>query len=244
MFPAIAVFKREIASYFATPLAYVFLVIFLVLASSLTFFMGNFFERGQADLQAFFGFLPWLYLFLVPALSMRLWADERKSGTIELLLTLPLYVGQAVVGKFLASWAFCAVGLLLAFPLVIAVSILGTPDYGVIAASAIGALLMSGAFLAIGSAMSALTRNQVIAFVLTATVCFLITASGTTLVTGAFAAWAPTALVEFVSGFSVLTHFANLQRGILDARDILYFTSLILGFLMITTLIVDLKKAE
>ena len=176
--------RRELASYFATPLAYVFIVIFLVLAGALAFFAGNFFERGQADLQPFFTFHPWLYLVLIPALAMRLWAEERKSGTIELFLTLPISMTEAVVGKFLASWAFAAIALALTFPFWITVNILGSPDNGVIVASYIGSLLMAGAFLAVGAALSALTKNQVIAFVLTAALCFIFTVSGSSLVLG------------------------------------------------------------
>src|SRR6478752_859229 len=167
------IFTRELASYFTTPLAYVFIVIFLVLAGVLTFFVGDFFERGQADLQAFFTYHPWLYLVLVPALSMRLWAEERKTGTIELFLTLPIRLGEAVLGKFLAAWCFAGIALVLTFPFWITVNYLGTPDNGVILASYVGSFLMAGAFLAVGACLSALTKNQVIAFVITAAASFL-----------------------------------------------------------------------
>ncbi|HTI85041.1 MAG TPA: ABC transporter permease, partial [Alphaproteobacteria bacterium] len=187
----LSVFRRELAAYFATPLAYVFIFIFLVLSGATTFFLGNFFERGQADLAPFFGFHPWLYLLLVPAIAMRLWADERKTGTIELLLTLPVSIGQAVVGKFLAAWAFAGIALALTFPMWITVNYLGSPDNGVILTSYIGSFVMAGSYLAIGAAFSALSKNQVIAFVLAAVFCLLFTVSGTPLVLNAFSTWAP-----------------------------------------------------
>ncbi len=238
------IFCRELASYFATPLAYVFIVIFLVLAGSLTFFMGNFFDRGQDDLVAFFSFHPWLYLVLIPALSMRLWAEERKSGTIELFLTLPVSMTAAVLGKFLAAWAFSGIALALTFPFWITVNIFGHPDNGVILASYIGSLLMAGAYLAIGSALSALTKNQVIAFVLTAAVCFAFTVSGSTMVLGFLQGWAPAGLVEAVSSFSFFSHFSTILRGVIDLRDAVFFLSVMALFLYANAVIVDLKKAD
>lgn len=238
------IFRRELAAYFATPLAYVFIVIFLVLAGSLTFFLGNFFDRGQADLQPFFTFHPWLYLFLIPAISMRLWAEERKSGTIELFLTLPITTTEAVLGKFLAAWAFCGIALALTFPLWIAVAYLGQPDHGVIAASYLGSWLMAGSFLAIGAAVSAMTRNQVIAFVVSAALCFLITVSGSPVVLAFFTGWAPTALVDTLSGMSFLAHFTSIMRGVIDLRDVIFYASIILAFLYLNTALVELKKAD
>src|SRR6478752_9787725 len=185
----VTVFKRELKSYFATPVAYVFIVIFLILSGAFTFYLGNFYERGQADLQPFFNFHPWLYLFLVPAVGMRLWSEERKSGTIELLLTLPVTMWQAVVGKFLAAWAFIAVALILTFPVWITVNVLGSPDNGVIFSSYLGSFLMAGAFLAIGSFVSTLTKNQVIAFIIASLICFLFTMSGLDLVQNTLRAW-------------------------------------------------------
>ena len=182
--------KRELGAYFSTPLAYVFIVIFLALSGAMTFFMGAFFERGQADLNSFFSFHPWLYLFLIPAISMRLWAEERKTGTIELLLTLPIPTWIIVIGKFLAAWAFIAIALGLTFPLWITVNYLGSPDNGVILASYIGSLVMAGGYLSIGSFLSAVTKNQVIAFILTAVVCFLFLMSGVELVQSFFQGWA------------------------------------------------------
>jgi ABC-2 type transport system permease protein len=238
------IFRRELASYFATPLAYIFIVIFLVMAGILTFFVGNFFERGQADLQAFFTFHPWLYLVLVPALSMRLWAEERKSGTIELFLTLPVSMIAAVLGKFLAAWTFAGIALALTFPFWITVNYLGAPDNGVILASYVGSFLMAGAFLAIGACLSALTKNQVIAFVVTAAVSFLFTVSGSPIVLGLLQNWAPDALLTTVSSFSFLTHFTAITRGVIDARDAVYFLSVIGAFLLANAVLVDLKKAD
>src|SRR5579864_1874696 len=206
------IFRRELASYFATPLAYVFIVIFLVLAGAFAFFLGNFFDRGQDDLVSFFSFHPWLYLVLIPALAMRLWAEERKSGTIELFLTLPISMTAAVLGKFLASWAFAGIALLLTFPFWITVNYLGNPDNGVIVASYIGSFLMAGAFLAICAALSALTKNQVIAFVVTAAVCFIFTVSGSPIVLGALHGWAPDWLLQAAKSFSFLGHFGTILK--------------------------------
>lgn len=244
MYAVLTIFRRELAAYFATPLAYVFIVIFLVLASTLTFFLGGFFDRGQADLQAFFSFHPWLYLFLIPAIAMRLWAEERKSGTIELFLTLPVTTGQAVLGKFLAAWVFCGIALALTFPLWLTVIFLGKPDNGVILVSYIGSWLMAGAFLAVGAAISALTRNQVVAFILAAAACFVLTVSGTPLVLGFFTSWAPTPLVMVISSFSFIGHFGAVMRGVIELKDLFYFLSLIVAFLIANTAIVELKKAD
>ncbi|HYU12696.1 MAG TPA: ABC transporter permease subunit, partial [Stellaceae bacterium] len=202
-----AIFRRELFSYFATPLAYVFIVIFLVLAGVLTFFVGNFFERGQADLQSFFTFHPWLYLVLIPALSMRLWAEERKTGTIELFLTLPIRLSEAVLGKFLAAWCFAGIALALTFPFWITVNVLGDPDNGVILAGYVASWLMAGAVLAIGAAVSAATKNQVIAFVVTAALVFVLSVAGTSTVLGLLQDWAPAGLISAVAGASLFGHF-------------------------------------
>jgi len=239
----INVFKRELASYFATPLAFIFIVIFLFLTGIFTFYVGNFFERGQADLRPFFTFHPWLYLFLIPAISMRLWAEERKSGSIELLLTLPLSSASAVVGKFLAAWAFTGLALALTFPMWITVAFLGKPDHGVIFAGYIGSFLMAGGYLAIGSCMSAVTKNQVIAFVLAVVVCFLFTVSGAPMVLDAFQAWAPRVLVNAVASFSFLNHFNAIVLGVIDVRDLVYFASLIAFWLYANLVVVEYKKA-
>jgi len=238
------IFKRELGGYFATPVAYVFLVIFLGMAGAFTFYLGNFFDRGQADLSSFFVFHPWLYLILIPAISMRLWAEERKSGTIELFLTLPISIGQAVLGKFLAAWAFCGIALALTFPIWITVNALGNPDNGVVLAGYIGSFLMAGGFLAIGSAVSAATKSQVIAFVVSAALCFLFTVSGSPIVLNFFSGWAPQAIVDVVASFSFVQHFNAITRGVIDARDLVYFGSLIAVFLFANAALVDLKKAS
>ena len=238
-----AIFRREFAACFATPLAAVFLLIFLVLSGLLTFYPGQFFERGQADLAPFFEFHPWLYLLLMPALAMRLWAEERRSGSIELLLTLPVSLPALVAGKFLAAWAFAALALLLTFPMVLTVNYLGTPDNGAIAAGYLGSWLLAGGYLAIGSCLSALTRNQVVAFILAVSLCFLLVVSGFPLVLDAFSGWAPQPLLDAIAGLSFLSRFAAISRGVLDLRDILYFVSLIAAGLAATVLAVELKKA-
>jgi ABC-2 type transport system permease protein len=237
------IFRRELAAYFATPLAYVFIVIFLALAGSFTFFLGNFFERGQADLAPFFLFHPWLYLFLVPAIAMRLWAEERRSGTIELLMTLPTTTFSAVLGKFLAAWVFAGIALALTFPIWIIVNYLGEPDNGAILVSYLGSWLMAGAFIAIGACMSALSKNQVIAFVLAAAACFLFLMSGVDLVLAAFRPWAPPLVVDTVASFSFITHFAQLMKGTVSLATLLFFASLVSLCLVINTLLADLKKA-
>ena len=236
------IFKRELASYFATPLAYVFIVIFLVLSGVFTFYLGGFFESGQANLSAFFNFHPWLYLFLVPAIAMRLWAEERKSGSIELLMTLPITRFEAVTGKFLAAWVFAGIALLLTFPMVITVNYLGEPDNGAIITGYLGSWLLAGAYLAIGSCMSALSKNQVIAFILAVAVCFLFIVSGLPMVLDAFA-WAPQWLIDAVASLSFLIRFDSISKGVIDLRDLLYFVTLIVAWLAATAVVVDLKKA-
>ena len=240
----LTIFRREFVSYFTTPLAYVFIVIFLVMAGMLTFFIGNFFDRGQADLQPFFAFHPWLYLVLIPALSMRLWAEERKSGTIELFLTLPIRMTEAVVGKFLAAWCFAGITLALTFPFWITVNLLGRPDNGVIVASYIGSWLMAGALLAIGASVSAATKNQVIAFVVTAAIAFIFTVAGSPVVLGLLQGWAPEWLIGAVTQISFLDHFGAITRGVLDIRDLAYFVLIIIAFLFANAILVDLEKAE
>jgi len=238
----LTIFRREFAAYFSTPLAYVFIVIFLALSGAFTFYMGYFFERGQADLQAFFAFHPWLYLVFVPAVSMRLWAEERKGGTIELLMTLPVSTTQAVIGKFLAAWAFIGIALSLTFPIWITVNYLGDPDNGVIVAGYLASLIMAGAFLAIGAAVSAATKNQVIAFILAALVGFLFLTSGLEIVLAFFRGWAPEIVVDAVAGMSFLTHFASITAGVIDLRDVIFFGSLMAVCLFINVLLVDTRK--
>jgi ABC-2 type transport system permease protein len=238
------IMRRELASYFATPLAYVFILIFLVLANAFTFYLGGFFERGQSDLQWFFYWHPWLYLFLIPAISMRLWAEERKSGSIELLMTQPITLWEAVLGKFFAAWLFAGLALALTFPIWITVNYLGKPDNGTIFAAYIGSLLLAGGYLAVGSCMSALTSNQVIAFILGVVVCFLLTLAGFPLVLDVFRSWAPQWLVDTIASLSFLTHFDSIKKGVIDVRDLLYFGMLIAFFLLATSITLDLRKAQ
>jgi ABC-2 type transport system permease protein len=239
-----AIYRRELASYFATPLAYVFIVIFLVLAGSFTFSLGGFYERGQADLASFFNFHPWLYLFLVPAVAMRLWAEERRSGSVELLLTLPVRPGVAVAGKFLAAWSFVALALALTFPMWITVNYLGSPDNGAILAGYVGSLLMEGGFLAVGSCLSAATKSQVIAFILAVVVCFVLLLAGYPLVLDAFRGWAPDTIVDAIASLSFLTHFQAISKGVIDLRDLVYFAMTIGVWLYATTLVLELRKAD
>jgi len=236
--------RRELAGYFATPVAWVFIVIFLVMSGVFTFYIGSFYERGMADLAPFFQFHAWLYLFLVPAISMRLWAEERRSGSIELLLTLPLSTWQAILGKYLAAWLFLGIALTLTFPTWLTVNYLGDPDNGVILAGYIGSWLMAGGFLAIGSCISALTRNQVVAFILSVVVCFGFMLSGLPMVMNLFTGWAPQSVLDLIAEFSFLSRFASISKGILDLRDIVYF-ALVIGFwLMANTVILELRKAD
>jgi len=238
------IFRREFMSYFATPVAYVFLVIFVALMGALTFYMGQFYELRQADLGAFFGLHPWLYAFFIPALAMRLWAEERDSGTIELLLTLPVTTTQAVAGKFLAAWAFTLVAIALTAPLWWTVNYLGEPDNGVIAAAYLGSALMAGGFMAIGSCLSAVTRSQVVAFVMGFVVCFVLLMAGYPLVLDAFSGWAPQVVVDAVAGLSFLTRFESISRGVIDLRDLIYFAGMIALFLFINVTVIEMKKAE
>jgi ABC-2 type transport system permease protein len=238
------IMRRELASYFATPLAYIFLLIFLVLANLFTFYLGQFFERGQADLTAFFNYHPWLFLFLIPAVSMRLWADERRSGSIELLMTLPVTLWQAVVGKFLAAWAFTTLALVLTFPLWITVNYLGSPDNGAILAAYIGSMLLAAGFLSIGSLASALTRNAVVAFIVAVALCFVFLVAGFPLVLDAFRAWLPLVLVDALGSLGFLTHYEAISKGVIDIRDLIYFALLITWFLLATAVVLDVRKSQ
>ncbi|HHO69311.1 MAG TPA: ABC transporter permease [Gammaproteobacteria bacterium] len=239
-----AILRRELGSYFSTPLAYVFIVIFLVLSGVFTFYLGGLYERGQADLQPFFSFHPWLYLFLIPALSMRLWAEERKAGTIELLMTLPLTTGQAVLGKFLAAWGFTGLALALTFPVWITVNYLGEPDNPVILLGYLGSFLMAGAYLAIGACISAFTRNQVIAFVLSFMVCLVFVLAGFPVVMDLFQGWAPQWLVGAIGNMSFLGHFDSIARGVIDVRDLIFFSSFIAAWLLANVVTIETRKAD
>jgi len=240
----LAIFKREFTSYFATPVAYVFIVIFLFMSGIFTFYLGAFYESNQADLEPFFRFHPWLYLFLIPAISMRLWSEERKNGSIELLMTLPLSISDAVIGKYLAAWCFTAVALALTFPMWLTVNYLGDPDNTVILASYIGSLIMAGGFLAIGSCISAMTKSQVIAFVISVVICFMFILSGFPLVLDFFRGWTPQVLIDAIASFSFLTHFTSIKKGVIDMRDIFYFAALISFWLYANMVVIEAKKAS
>jgi ABC-2 type transport system permease protein len=240
----LAIYRRELRSYFSTPLAAIFIVIFLLLSSSFTFFLGNFFQIGQADLQAFFQFHPWLYLLLVPALSMRLWAEERKAGTIELLLTLPVSVTAAVIAKFFAAWTLVALALLLTIPMWVSVAWLGNPDHGIIIASYIGSWLMAGGFLAVGGAISAATRSQVMAFIISLLVCLIAVLAGFPIVLSLFQGVLQQQWVDAISGLSFLTHYDSITRGVLNFSDLAFFVIQILAWLLSTILIVNFRKAS
>lgn len=231
--------KRELTGYFASPVAYVFIVIFLLLVGFFTFSaqLGRFFEMEEASLAAFFTWHPWIYLFLVPAVGMRMWSEERRQGTMELLLTMPITTWQAIVGKFLASWAFLALALALTFPVIFTVSYLGDPDMGPIICGYIGSVFLAGGYLAVSSLTSAMTRNQVISFILSVVICLFLLLAGFPPVTDMLVQWAPNWLVDTVASFSVMTHFFSFQRGVLDSRDVVFFLSLI-GFCLFGTSVI------
>lgn len=237
-------FRREFSSFFATPVAYVFIGIFLILSGVFTFFVGGFYERGQADLLPFFNFHPWLYLFLVPAIAMRSWSEERKNGTIELLMTLPITTWQAMLAKHLAAWAVLGLSLLLTFPLWLTVNYLGNPDNGIIITAYIGSWLMAGAFLSIGMCMSAITKNQVVAFILSVVVCFVFVVSGSNIVLDAFKSWAPSVIIDVVASFSFLTHFESMAKGVIALNDLIFFLLVTICWLFAGLVIIEQKKAD
>ena len=238
-----AIVKRELGGYFTSPIAYIFLVIFLLLTGFFTFTVGSFFERGEASLVSFFTWHPWLYLFLVPAVGMRLWSEERRLGTIELLLTMPVTTWQAIVGKFLASWLFLALALALTFPVVITANWLGDPDNGVIFAGYVGSLLLAGTYLAVSCMTSAMTRNQVISFIVSVVICLFLILAGYEPVTGLLSRVANPRLVEIIAAFSVMTHFEGFQRGVLDLRDLVFFASA-MGFALFTTGVIIIDRGR
>lgn len=240
----VIVIEREFASYFATPLAYVFLLAFLVLAPLFTFYLGGFYHNEQADLQVFFSFHPWLYLFLLPALGMRLWAEERKSGTIELLMTLPLPTASLIGGKFLAAWLFAGLALGLTFPMVLTVNFLGSPDNGAILTGYLGSWLLAGAFLALCSCVSAAAKNPVIAFIAAVLLCLVFVASGHALVLDSFSAWSSSWWLDTVASLSFLTRFHALSQGVIELRDLVFFLSFIMAWLLATAIMLNLKKAN
>lgn len=241
---ALAVARRELWSYFVTPVAYVFMVIFLVLAGLLTFYTGDFYDRGLADLQPFFDMHPWLYLVLVPAVTMSTWAEERASGTLELLFSLPVTISQAVLGKFLAAWGFIGICLMLTFPIWITVNYLGDPDNGVVLAGYVGSWLMAGAFIAIGTCMSTSTRSQIIAFILTAAVCFLLLLIGQPQVIDFFQDSLPPKLLGAMGQLSIARHANAIARGVLDLRDLVYFFATIVAWLAASVVVLDLKRTR
>lgn len=237
-----AVFKRELKGYFTTPVAYVFLVIFLFFAGYLTFRDG-FYEARQADLRVFFSNLPLLFVFMVPSTAMRLWSEERKTGSIELLLTLPITVAQAVWGKFFAAWAFLGIALALTFPMPLTVSYLGNPDTGLIIVGYLGSLLMAGSFLAIGSFFSALSKNQVISFILSVVACAILVYAGMPTTLNYLSGFLPGGMLAMVEQVSFLTHFESIHRGVLEFKDMAYFVILIIGWMWACTIMLNEKKA-
>jgi len=237
------ILKREFAGYFGSPVAYVFIVIFLLLCGFFTFSLSHFYEIGQADLRTFFEWHPWIYLFLVPAVGMRLWAEERRTGAIELILTLPVTLTEVIVGKFLAAWLFIGVALVLTFPMVLTVVYLGDPDLGAIFCAYFGSFLMAGAYLSVGSMTSAMTRNQVISFILSVVICLFLVLAGWPPITDILTGWAPLWLVKVVSGFSFMPHFASMERGVIDLRDLCYFCSVIFFMLFANGVILQNRRS-
>ena len=236
--------KKELYCYFVSPVAYVFMVIFLLLTGFFTFMLGGFFQRGEASLDSFFLWHPWLFMFLVPAVGMRLWSEERRSGTLELLFTLPTTPWQAILGKYLAGSFFLGLCLLLTFPMIITVRYLGDPDTGTIACGYLGSFLVAASFLAVSGLTSALTRNQVVSFIIALVVCLLLILAGWPPVTDMFIKWAPVALVELVAAFSIIPHFDSLQRGVIDSRDIVYYLSVITFSLFATSVVLRSRRAS
>ena len=235
--------KRELSGYFNSPIAYVFIVIFLLLMGFFTFMMGGFFRSNEASLGAFFVWHPWLYMLLVPAIGMRLWAEERKQGTLELLFTMPITVNEAVIGKFLAGWLFLGLALILTCPMPFTLYYLGSPDGGPMVTGYVGSFLMAGAYLSIASMTSSFTRNQVISFITSLVICLLLVLSGYPPVTNLLLKWgAANSLVELASAFSVMFHFESLQRGVIDFRDLLYFASIIVFCLFTTNLVLKNQR--
>jgi len=239
----VGIFKRELKSYFESPVAYVFLVVFLLLIGFFTFSVAQYYEAGQADMRIFFFWHPWLYLLLVPAASMRLWAEERRAGTIELLLTLPVTLTQTIVGKFLAAWLFLGLALGLTFPLVITTAYLGDPDAGVVVGGYLGSILLAGTYLSVGMLTSAATRSQVISFVLSVIICLFLLVAGWPPVTGMLVQWAPNWLVKGIASFSVMPHYESIQRGVVDLRDIGYYLSFMVVMLFATHLTLQNRQS-
>lgn len=239
-----AIFRREFSGYFGAPVAYVFIVIFLLLLGFFTFYISRFFEAGQADLRSFFEWHPWVYMFLIPAVAMRLWAEERRMGTIELILTFPVTVGEAIIGKFLAAWGFIGIALFFTFPMVLTTTYLGNPDMGAIICSYVGSFLMAGAFLSVGIMTSSLTRSQVISFIISIVICLFFILAGFPPVINALSGWTPAWFVSIVSELSFLSHFFSIERGVLDIRDLIYYFSVITFMLFATAIIIQNRKTS
>jgi len=237
-----AIFKRELSGYFGSPVAYVFIVIFLLLLGFFTFYISRFFEMGQADLRGFFQWHTWVYLLLIPALAMKLWAEERRQGTIELVLTLPVTVAEVTLGKFLAAWVFIGFSLFLTFPMVLTVNYLGDPDLGAILCAYVGSFLMAGAYLSVGIMTSSLTKNQVISFILAVVLCLFFVLAGFGPITSIISGWAPVWFVSLISELSFLFHFSSIQRGVLDSRDLIYYVSVIFFMLFVTGVVIQNRK--
>ena len=238
-----AVFKRELKGYFATPIAYVFLVIFLFFAGYMTFRNG-FYEIRQADMRTFFSNLPLLFVFMVPSTAMRLWAEERKSGSIEVLLTLPITVPQAVIGKFIAAWCFLGIALLLTFPVPLVVCYLGDPDEGMIITGYIGSFLLVGGFLAVGSFFSAVSKNQVISFILAVVACGILVYAGMPTTLNYLSAALPASAISVIEDMSIQVHFDSMLKGVIEFRDIAYFVILIIGWIAACSIVLDERKAS
>jgi len=239
-----AIFKREFKSYFESPVAYVFMVVFLLFIGFMTFSFSNFYERQTADLQPFFMWIPWVFLLLIPASCMGLWADERRSGTIELLLTMPITMTEAILGKFLAAWAFIVIGVAMTFPIIITTCFLGSPDMGAVISGYAGSVLMAGAYVSIGMLTSSMTRSQVIGFVLALVFCFILIIIGWPPVTNYLTNWAPAWLIDAVAAFSLMTHYEAMQRGVIDLIDVTYYLSVMVFFLTATHVVVDSRKSS
>ena len=239
-----AIFKRELFGYFESPVAYVFIIIFLLLQGFFTFNVGHFFESNTANLKAYFDWHPWVYMFLIPAVAMRLWAEDRRLGTVELILTLPVTVMEAILGKFLAAWCFIGVCLILTTPIVFTVAYLGNPDLGVAACGYLGSFLLAGAFLSVGIMTSSMTKSQVISFILSVVISLFLILAGYPPVLDTLYGWVPIWLVNLVSQLSFLSHFYSIERGVVDIRDLLYFFSIMVFFLFVTGLLIQNRRTS
>ncbi|NQU41577.1 MAG: ABC transporter permease [Lentisphaerae bacterium] len=237
------IFRRELKAYFESPVAYVFMVVFLILTGFMTFSVAHFYERGAADLMPFFFWHPWVYLLLVPAATMSLWAEERRAGTVELLLTMPITMFEAIMGKFLAAWLFISLGVILTFPIVLTTAYLGNPDMGVVFSGYLGSILLAGAYVAVGMLTSSMSRSQVIGFVLGLLACLILLLAGWDPITGFFVRWAPGWLVSAVASISFMPHYESMQRGVIDLQDVTYYASIMVLMLFATHIVLDNRKS-